>query len=52
MDCSKLGLLIENGERLDLVDVRPRDKFAAAHIPGARSMPLPGLRIQTADGLE
>ena len=40
MDCSKLGLLIENGERLDLVDVRPRDKFAAAHIPGARSMPL------------
>ena len=40
MDCSTLEMLIENRERLDLIDIRPKDEFRAMHIPGARSVPF------------
>lgn len=40
MDCSTFGILIENHEPVDLIDVRPRTEFAVLHIPGARSLPL------------
>ena len=40
IDCATLGVLIDNDEPVDLIDVRPKGEFAAMHIPGARSIPL------------
>ena len=40
MDCGTFGILIENHESVDLIDIRPRERFSTAHIPGARSVPL------------
>jgi len=42
-DCSTFGVLIENHEPLELIDVRPKTEFAAVHIPAAHSVPLSGL---------
>ena len=49
LDCWTLETLIENDEPVELLDVRPREQFSAAHIPGARSLPIaelirPGLK--------
>jgi len=49
LDCVTLETLIENDEPVELIDVRPREQFSAAHIPGARSLPFaelirPGLK--------
>ena len=40
MDWPTLEVLIQNREHLDLIDVRPKNEFAAMHIPGALSLPL------------
>lgn len=40
MDCSALKTIIMNHEPIGLIDVRSTNKFAAAHIPGARSLPF------------
>ena len=40
VDCSELKTLIINHEPIELIDVRSKNKFAAAHIPGARSLPF------------
>jgi rhodanese-related sulfurtransferase len=40
VDCPTLGLLIQNHEPLELIDIRPRTEFSAMHIPGARSLPF------------
>jgi rhodanese-related sulfurtransferase len=40
MDCATLETLVENHERIELIDVRPRSQFAAMHIRGARSLPF------------
>jgi rhodanese-related sulfurtransferase len=40
VECSTLGVLIENHEVLDLIDIRPKREFSVMHIPGARSLPL------------
>ena len=40
LDCCTLETLIENAEPVELLDVRPREQFSAAHIPGARSLPF------------
>jgi len=39
-DCSTFETLIENGEPIELIDVRPRKEFLAMHIPKARSVPF------------
>lgn len=39
----QLRQLLRNGD-VTLVDVRPRDEYEAAHIPGALSIPVPELR--------
>lgn len=38
----QLVALLERGE-IDVVDVRPREEFAAGHIPGARNLPFEDL---------
>ena len=43
MDCAMLGMLLDNDEPVDLIDVLPKGEFTAMHIPGARSIPLPEL---------
>ena len=40
VDCSELKTLIINHEPIELIDVRSKNEFAAAHIPGARSLPF------------
>jgi hypothetical protein len=40
MDCSVLKGLIINHEPIELIDVRSKNEFAAAHIPGSRSLPF------------
>ena len=40
MDCLALETLLVNHERIELIDVRSREEFAAMHIPGARSVPF------------
>jgi len=40
MDCSALETMVINHEPIGLIDVRSKNKFAAAHIPGARSLPF------------
>ena len=40
----ELATLIARREPFDLIDVRTREEFDKAHIPGARSIPLPELR--------
>ncbi len=40
VDCPTLGLLIQNHEPVELIDIRPRKEFSAMHIPGARSLPF------------
>ena len=39
-DGSTLETLLENYASVDLSDIRSKQKFAAMHIPGARSVPL------------
>ena len=43
VDDEELVRRVRAGE-VTLIDVRPREEYAAAHIPGAMSMPLPDLR--------
>lgn len=45
MDCSTLGLLIENHEPVDLIDIRSKKEFSSMHIPGARSLPFADLAV-------
>ena len=45
MDCSTLGMLIENHEQLDLIDIRSKKAFSTMHIPGARSLPFAELAV-------
>jgi rhodanese-related sulfurtransferase len=40
MDCATLELLMENHERMNLIDIRSKQEFRAMHIPGARSLPF------------
>ena len=40
MECPNLQGLISNHEPIELIDVRSKNEFAAAHIPGARSIPF------------
>ncbi len=40
MDCSVLKTMVVNHKPIELIDVRSKNKFAAAHIPGARSLPF------------
>jgi rhodanese-related sulfurtransferase len=47
MDCAMLETLLQNHEPIELIDVRPAAKFAAMHIPGARSLPLSTLTAPT-----
>ena len=39
-DCATLEMLIENQEPVELIDIRPKAEFRAAHIRGARSVPF------------
>jgi rhodanese-related sulfurtransferase/DNA-binding transcriptional ArsR family regulator len=50
LDAVAMAGLLERAERGEIVviDVRPADEFAAAHIPGARSAPVPDLDGVTA----
>jgi hypothetical protein len=41
--CPTLGLLIQNHELVELIDIRPRTEFSAMHIPEARSLPFADL---------
>lgn len=43
LDCSTLGLLLENREPLDLIDIRSKKEFSTMHIPGARWVPFAAL---------
>ena len=45
------GLHARLGRGLHLVDVRPEDEFAAGHLPGACSLPLPTLKARRARDL-
>ena len=45
MDCSTLGMLIENHEPVDLIDIRSKKEFSSMHIPGARSLPFRELAV-------
>jgi rhodanese-related sulfurtransferase len=40
MDCPGLEKSVINREPIELIDVRSTNEFAAAHIPGARSLPF------------
>ena len=40
IDCFTFATLVRNHERLNLVDIRPKEEFTAGHIPGAQSIPL------------
>jgi rhodanese-related sulfurtransferase len=40
MDCSVLKTMVVNHKPIELIDVRSKNKFAAAHIPRARSLPF------------
>jgi rhodanese-related sulfurtransferase len=40
MDYSILKGLITNRDPIEVIDVRSKNEFAAAHIPGARSLPF------------
>src|SRR3954465_12739424 len=51
MDCAMLETLLQNREPIELIDVRPAAKFAAMHIPGARSLPLSTLTAPTRNPL-
>ena len=45
MDCATLGMLIENHEPVDLIDIRSKKEFSSMHIPGARSLPFRELAV-------
>ena len=45
MDCATLGMLIENREPVDLIDIRSKKEFSSMHIPGARSLPFRELAV-------
>jgi rhodanese-related sulfurtransferase/DNA-binding transcriptional ArsR family regulator len=45
---AELRRLLREG-KVTLLDVRPREEFEAAHIPGARSMPLPEVKARLAE---
>ena len=40
MDCSVLKTNLAKHQAIELIDVLSKNKFAAAHIPGARSLPF------------
>ena len=43
INCTELLRRIQAGEKLNLIDVRMPDEFAAGHIPGTVNIPLPNV---------
>lgn len=48
-DAGYVKQLMDTGEALVLVDLRPPDAYRKAHLPGARSLPLSELEARVAE---
>ena len=45
----ELTALLDRGDRVDIIDVRPWASYVHAHIKGARSMPMASVAARAAE---